>query len=408
MTDSTLQFVQSHLDADVRLLALQQHRYPDVDMPMALQQISGWQAARLKLPLWASTRGIIFPPHLSMEQCSSQQAAEYKASIVVGNAEGRMADLTGGFGVDAAMLGRHFRHLTFVDSNADLCRMASHNLPLLGIDSLSVIHSTAEEALRSLPHQDLIFVDPSRRDTHGRRTVLIEDCRPDIASLHPALMARTQRVMLKLSPMLDVTALMRSLADIESIHIVSIGGECKELLVVLGPGRVEVPPIHCINITPSGIQRFVHPQADDPSAEHIFNNVDAALDSPLSTLHSRPSTLYLYEPNASIMKAGLFGPLSTRFGIRQLHPNTHLYISPRHIDDFPGRTFSIRSVHTLSKADQRVLRSLGSANIAVRNFPQTPADLRRRLHLTDGGSTYLFATTAGADSQHIILVCQKA
>ena len=424
---TTAEFIQSNRTADVRQLALAVSRYAGIDMPYALTQIEAWQRARTKLPLWAATEGIVFPQSLPMEQCSSQVAAEYKARVWQGlphsqESETTMTDLTAGFGVDATMLGRCFSQLTLVEQNPELCSLASQNMPLLGIKSANVINSTCEEAIETLPHQNLIFIDPARRDSNGRKTVLLSDCSPDLTMLQDTLLERADYVMAKLSPMLDVTSVVRSLSHIIAIHIVSVGGECKEIIAVMSRKYESEPMLYCVNLPAATDGR--HPAADEntdifslPLAElsgresslsatttHLSDhlsflpNHDNASDSPVC---------YLYEPNPSIMKAGVFAQIAIRYGIHQLHPNSHLYVSDAYIDRFPGRKFILTDICSLGKTDQKRLRQLGKANIAVRNFPLSVAELRQRLHLSDGGSTYIFATTLAPDNKKLLLICRK-
>ena len=394
-------WIQEHLHDDVNELALHASRYPEVDMREVLVQIRGWQIAEKKLPLWAQTEDIRFPDHLPLEQCSSQLTAAYKASLITSLPRREtMTDLTGGFGVDAAMIARHFGHLTFVEQREDLCRLARHNFPLLGLHDFDVVNADALDVLPNLPHQDLIFIDPARRDVHGRKTVVLSDCAPDVTELAPQLLDRADTVMVKLSPMLDITAALRQLQDVQEVHVVSVDNECKELLLVLSnhsphPGAygepVEPPLITCVNIHRDVVSVFFFTRSDEEQSTCRYTSNVAT---------------YLYEPNASVMKACPFRTLAKRYGLDKLHPNSHLYTSDMCVPDFPGRCFRVEDVVLLNKQTTRQLAWLRQANLSVRNFPVTVADLRRRFRLSDGGDTYLFATTL-ADMSRVVIVCKR-
>lgn len=387
-----MSWIQEHLHDDVNELALHASNYPDVDMQQALVQIRGWQIAEKKLPLWAQTEGVLYPNHLPLEQCSSQLTAEYKASLMMQlSPRSTMTDLTGGFGVDAVMIGREYQHLTYVEQREDLCQLAQHNFPLLGITDFEVIQARCEEVLERLPHQHLLMIDPARRDASGRKTVAISDCTPDVCQLNHLLLAKADVVMIKLSPMLDITTALRQLKGVYQVHVVSVQGECKEILLLLQQGEVQAPQMVCVDITREGIQRFCFTREDEQAAQCPYTQ--AVGD-------------YLYEPNASLMKACPFKSLAQHFHCRKLHPNSHLYTSNEHIPDFPGRSFKVTNVLPLNKQTTKQISQLRQANISVRNFPATVADLHKRLHLADGGDTYLFATTL-ADNRRVLIISSK-
>jgi len=417
ISQATLDFISRHADDDPRQIALQGSRDPQVDTAFALQQIAGRQTARQKLPSWAATDGLVYPPHLSLEQCSSEQTARYKARLITqrnsaqplpshqGEGQGwglysTFADLTGGLGVDFSFMAPHFAEAYYVERQPTLCDIARHNLPLLGLPTAQVVCADGVEFLQqSQQHFDWIFIDPARRDAHGGRTYGISDCTPDVLSMLSLLREKTDHVLLKLSPMLDWRKAVSDIGPnlVSEVHIVSVANECKELLVVVKCGGLNVEgdySIHCVNLLPDGEQHFEY----SPSQHISFN-------TPRSTFNESP---YLYEPNASIMKAGCFNELAAHFGVSQVAPNSHLFTSDRLVPDFPGRQFVIEAVTTMNKRELRqYLQGITQANIAVRNFPLTAADLRRRLKLADGGSTYIFATTL-ADHTHVLLVCRKA
>ena len=507
MNQATQDFIRQHQDDDVRQLAFLGSKYPEVDMPFALDQIRGRKMARVKLPRWASLEGIIYPPHISMEQCSSESTALYKAELAArlldqpvpssenekesGKAsnshfskicefasEGAVdsesaknegsceiqqiltesdkninemkdevseadfseeigfVDLTGGFGVDfsyiAARLGMKSM---YVERQAHLCEAAKENFERLGLknaivkngDGIEVLHSfhpkkddaaSADDSLgitydqsRSLLKTKLglkiIFIDPARRDDAGNKVVSLKDCTPDVTVLQEEMLSKADYVIIKLSPMLDWHRAISELSHVREVHIISVNNECKELLLVLSArnmGDVEASSadgevkhagnlrIYCVN----DAQSFVCDELDMESSSVII----------------APPVLeemqYLYEPNASLMKAGCFSVLSERYGARMLSKNSHLFVSMEPIEDFPGRSFRIIAISSFNKKElKRYLSGIAKANIATRNFPLSVAELRKRLKLKDGGETYIFATTL-SDESHVLVITEKA
>ena len=451
MNQATQDFIRQHQDDDVRQLAFLGSKYPEVDMPFALDQIRGRKMARVKLPRWASLEGIIYPPHISMEQCSSESTALYKAELAArllglpasssgtemkAENEIEFVDLTGGFGVDfsyiAARLGVKSM---YVERQAHLCETAKENFERLGLknaivkngDGIEVLHSfqpkkkdaaSADDSLgitydqsRSLLKTNLglkiIFIDPARRDDAGNKVVSLKDCTPDVTVLQEEMLSKADYVIIKLSPMLDWHRAISELSHVREVHIISVNNECKELLLVLSArnmGEMEASSadgevkhagnlrIYCIN----DAQSFVCDELDMES----------------SSVKIAPSTLeemqYLYEPNASLMKAGCFGVLSERYDARMLSKNSHLFVSREPIAAFPGRSFRIIAVSSFNKKElKRHLAGITKANIATRNFPLSVAELRKRLKLKDGGETYIFATTL-SDESHVLVITEKA
>ena len=436
MNQATQDFIRQHQDDDVRQLAFLGSKYPEVDMPFALDQIRGRKMARVKLPRWASLEGIIYPPHISMEQCSSESTALYKAELAArllglpasssgtemkAENEIEFVDLTGGFGVDfsyiAARLGVKSM---YVERQAHLCEAAKENFGRLGLknaivkngDGIEVLHSfhpkkkdaaSADDSLgitydqpRSLLKTNLglkiIFIDPARRDDAGNKVVSLKDCTPDVTVLQEEMLSKADYVIIKLSPMLDWHRAISELSHVREVHIISVNNECKELLLVLSARNMgENLRIYCIN----DAQSFVCDELDMES----------------SSVKIAPSTLeemqYLYEPNASLMKAGCFGVLSERYDARMLSKNSHLFVSREPIAVFPGRSFRIIAVSSFNKKElKRHLSGITKANIATRNFPLSVAELRKRLKLKDGGETYIFATTL-SDESHVLVITEK-
>ena len=508
---TTAEFIQEYREKDTRQLALRSARFPDVDMPYALDQIKGWQTARRKLPTWAACDGIVYPPHLSMEQCSSEPTAQYKLNLAmewscriessefrvesseegvesserrvesserevesselrVENSEGevnnfssgqpatlnsqlstlnpqpatlnsqlstlnchasRMTDLTGGFGVDFSFTSCAFASATYVERNAQLCHMVEHNLPLLGIDNAKVVCADAVDYLSTLDMQTMIFLDPARRDQHGAKTVMLADCTPDVVQLLPQLLKKSRFTMLKLSPMLDWHKAVEDLqGTVREVHIVSVGGECKELLLVLSEEIESELKVFCADLEAGGSGEAglsggssgssssscsglssepsspSHPSTPSLSASLFVYAPGSSCPAPNSKLKTQNSK-FLHEPNASIMKAGCFDELAAAYGVSPVSRNSHLFLSAEPVDGFPGRSFSIERVTTLNKRELRqALAGIEKANIATRNFPLSVAELRKRLKLKDGGDVYIFATTT-AEDEHLLLISHK-
>ena len=445
MNQATQNFIRQHQDDDVRQLAFLGSKYPEVDMPFALDQIRGRKMARVKLPRWASLEGIIYPPHISMEQCSSESTALYKAELAARllglpvsssfSEEIGFVDLTGGFGVDfsyiAARLGVKSM---YVERQAHLCEAAKENFERLGLknaivkngDGIEVLHSflskkddaaSADDSFGIIYDQPLsllktklglklIFIDPARRDDAGNKVVSLKDCTPDVTVLQEEMLSKADYVIIKLSPMLDWHRAISELSHVREVHIISVNNECKELLLVLSArnmGDMEASSadgevkhagnlrIYCVN----DAQSFVCDELDMES----------------SPVRIAPPVLeemqYLYEPNASLMKAGCFGVLSDCYDTRMLSKNSHLFVSQAPIEAFPGRSFRIIAISSFNKKElKRHLSGITKANIATRNFPLSVAELRKRLKLKDGGETYIFATTLSNES-HVLMITEK-
>ena len=384
INEQTWDFIRQHAADDVRKLALQGTKDAAVDLSMALQQIAGRQTALKKLPSWAAVERVLYPPHLNMEQCSSEQTARYKARLA-GSGD-TYVDLTGGLGVDFYWMSQGFKQRYYVERNAELCELVEHNFRTLG-HSCSVCCCDTATYLPTVPHADVVFLDPARRNEHGGRTYDIKDCTPNILELLPLLMEKADKVILKLSPMLDWRKAVDDLQYVREVHIVSVDNECKELLLVLE--QTERPlRLVCVN-----------------------NNQIFEVSSHPSPLTSHPSPLtseqFLYEPNASIMKAGCFDALAQQYPVCQVSANSHLFLSSVEIEDFPGRRFQICAISSTNKQTlKETLAGVSRANITVRNFPMSVEQLRKKLHLKDGGDTYIFATTK-ADGAHCLYICRK-
>ena len=393
--EATIQFVKKHRDGDVRTLALQARRDSDIDLPWALDQIQGWQIAQRKLPSWAAIDGIVYPPHLSMEQCSSEQTARYKHDVVDSLPDGShktLIDLTGGFGVDFSFMATGCERAIYVERQEHLCKIAKNNFELLGLTHATVINKEAENVLNDLdtdPASTLFYLDPARRDSNSARTYAITDCTPNVLELLPRLFKASHHILIKLSPMLDWHKAVTDLGNrVAQVHIVSVGNECKELLMLLIASHEGEPVIHCVNDS----QRVTFLPSQNNVTVPLADGDDYA---------------FLYEPNASVMKAGCFGLLTERYPIKALAIDSHLFVSSEDIKDFPGRQFVFINQTTMNKKEvKQALAGITHANVATRNFHLTAQQLRQRLKLKDGGDTYLFGTTNHA-GQHLIYICRK-
>ena len=395
----TLDFIREHADDDVRQVALRGSRMSEVDLSYALEQIAGRQKARTKLPSWASIDGIVYPPHLSMEQCSSEATARYKASIAGKGA--LFVDLTAGFGVDMAFIAQGFQKAVHVERQPQLCAISSENYNLLGLNHIEVVCGDGVEYLHTMDHVDLLFIDPARRDEHGGRTYGIADCTPNVLEMLDEMLDKADRVMIKLSPMLDWRKAVSDLGKVNEVHIISVDNECKELLLEVKSEKLKVKSnspslrVVCVNLLSDGNRECFEFDAHHPLPSS-------------STFHLSPFTFhFLYEPNASIMKAGCFDLLEQRFGVVQLDKNSHLFVSDQEVIGFPGREFLIEKRTSMNKRELKAaLADIDKANITVRNFPMSVAELRKRLKLKEGGEVFIFATTI-ANEGHQLLVCRK-
>ena len=422
-------FALAHREDDVGRLLLG-HAPAGVHVARAVQQIEGWRMARHKLPTWAACDDILYPPRLAMEQCSSEATARYKASIV----ESRLADyqtnrladyqtnrladyqtnffrlsdqsdpnpspltpnpssltdLTGGFGVDCAFMAEAFDEVTYVERNPDLCAIAAANFKALGLHHIRTVSGDGSKVLGQLPMQDWIYLDPARRDGAGRKMVSLADCEPDVVRLMPLLHSHARWVMVKCSPMLDITQALRQLTSMQEVHVVSVQNECKELLFVTS----DVPIVHAVSLRTDGSVESdcTFTPSDEQACQPAYADVIGR---------------WLYEPNAALLKAGCFKLPAVRYGLQKLHPNSHLYTSDTLCTAFPGRTFEVVGSSGFGKHDVKsLLGDLRKANLSIRNFPDSVEGLRRRLHLAEGGDDYLFATLL-TGGKKMLVRCRK-
>ena len=381
LNEITKQFIRENLNADVPTLALKKAPV-GTDVSVALRQIEARQLLRKKVPSWSENEDLLFPVHLSIEQCSSEASAKYKATLLHGQS---LADLTGGLGIDTYFISQHFAQTDYVERQVELCNLARHNFEVLKA-KVDVRNETAEEYLNCEP-KDCIFIDPARRDEHGRKTVSISDCTPDVAALQDLLLEKAEIVMVKLSPMLDISKALEEMRHVKEVHVVAVANECKELDLVVQRGFEGEPQFVCVNLlTAQPELRFMQEEE-----RHCTSRIADGVSH------------YLYEPNPAVMKAGCFKLLTQRFDVLKLHKNSNLYTSERLFPDFPGRVFEVEGWAPYNKkVKQALLHDVGQASIAVRNFPLSVAELRKTLKISDGDETYLFATTLKGERKVII------
>lgn len=414
MNQATIDFIRLHQDDDVRQLAFLGSKMPEVDMPFALDQIRGRQIACAKLPRWAAIEGIVYPPHISMEQCSSEFTAQYKAELAarllgsdmtssIKQEDVSFIDLTGGFGVDFSYIAQRLDcKAMYVEQQEHLCEVAKENFKRLGLMRVMVENGNGIEVLRHIGKGQasngkhplrLIFIDPARRDDAGNKVISLKDCTPDVTLLVDEMLAKADYTIVKLSPMLDWHRAVSELKGVREVHVVSTGNECKELLLVLSEQNAsDTLKLYCVN--DGQVSVFEDKNYDLSIATH-------------SLMTDETMQTYLYEPNASLMKAGCFGAISEQYGVKMLAQNSHLFICNQAIGNFPGRTFRVVAISTFNKKElKHHLQGITKANIATRNFPLSVAELRKRLKLKDGGDTYIFATTL-SNEKHVLFITNK-
>ena len=388
LNDITKQFIRENLNADVPTLALKKAPV-GTDVSLALRQIAARQLLQKKVPQWAENEDLLFPVHLSIEQCSSEAAAKYKAGLLDGQT---FADLTGGLGIDTFYISQRFRQTDYVEMQTELCDLARHNFAILKAD-VKVLNETAEDYLKRCEPKDCIFIDPARRDEHGRKTISISDCTPDVAALQDLLRQKAKRVLIKLSPMLDISKALEELCHVKEVHVVAVANECKELDFIMERDYQGEVHFVCVNLM-TNQQELCFTMAEER------NSTTRLADGVMK---------YLYEPNPALMKAGCFKLLTACFDVYKLHRNSNLYTSDRLILDFPGRVFEVQDWAPYNKkVKSTLLADVKKASVAVRNFPLSVAELRKNLKIADGDENYVFATTLKGEEKIIILTKKAA
>lgn len=390
MNAETAHFITENRDKDIHQLSLQRNINPQVNLAFALRQIAGKQKVKHKIPTIYNTDDILYPAKLPLEQSSSEITALYKSTLCEGNT---LADLTGGFGVDTFFLSSNFQHVTYIERQTELCELAEHNFKALGHNNITIVNAQSEDYLQTMQVVDWIYIDPARRSSVGKKVVLLSDCEPNVAETSTTLLDKATKVMIKLSPMMDISAALKELPNCTEIHILAVENECKELLLILDKSESKNCSIKTVNFAKNDkMQSFNFSLEDENSALPVY---------------TQELKKYLYEPNAALMKSGAFKVISTNYSLYKLHTSTHLYTSNELILQFPGRTFEVLKWWGNSKQDLRDLTtSHPKANITVRNYPLSVEELRKKLKIKDGGDVYLFATTL-ANNSKVIIECTK-
>lgn len=379
-------FIREHATDDTHRLLLSVSRYPEIEMELVVRQIEGRRKAVVKLPSLLQVDDFIYPSKLAMEQCSSEQTALYKASLLSG---GSVADLTGGLGIDALFMSRKADSYCYVEHNEALTHIASSNFNACGANVEVHCDDGLEFLKRTGRWFDCIYLDPARRDGNNNKMVMLASCEPDVPAHLELLWEHTARILVKTSPMLDISMAVRELGCVAKIYVVAVKNECKELLFECRAKATE-HTIVCVNLDSVNDEPF----AFAPEEERLATVGYAPIDS------------YLYEPNTALLKAGAFRLPALRFGLRKLHPDTHLYTSSELKTDFPGRIFRVMATGPLNRQTVTEWLPDRKANVAVRNFPQQPEEIKKKFGLTDGGEAYLFAATLCNGDKRVIL-CHK-
>ena len=397
MTEILRKFIYDHIGDDLSVLLLSASRYRDVDMKVVVGQIKARLHIKEKLPSWYNDDRLFFPSTLAAEQCSSEITAMYKQRFI--QSGDCICDLTGGLGIDTYYFSRKARCVIYVEKNEEYCAAAQNNMEILGASGISFINADATDVVTNndsrITGANLFYIDPARRGEGNKRLFAISDCEPDIIKIWPLLYEKRYGIIVKLSPMLDITQVLAQLAGVDEVHIISVKNESKELLVVSGTVLNENADtqIFCVNYTSGGEEQLFQFSLSD---EH------SATVRPAERVGH-----YLYEPNSSILKSGAYKLVALRYGLEKLHVNSHLYTSNNHVSSFPGRIFEVADIIPFGSRTCKVLSSeIPQANLSVRNFPFSVDELRKRMRIDDGGDVYLFATTL-SDNKKVLIKCHK-
>ena len=390
MNESTRIFIDRYQNEDVHTLSLLSDKYPQVDMSLAIRQITGKQKTKHKIPTYFACDNLLYPVKLSLEQSSSEITAIHKSARIEGKT---LIDMTGGFGVDSFFFSSKFDKVIYVERQKELCELARHNFDVLNRKNIEVINDSAEKILDETDKVNWIYLDPARRTETGKKVVLLSDCEPNVAELAEKLLIKGDNIMIKLSPMIDLVSLTKELPNIAEIQVISVENECKEVVVILSikaESKIQIKTTNYPNT--KSVENFDFNLNDEPTAKVNFTN--------------NPQT-YLYEPNASIMKSGAFKSISEHFKIDKLHINSHLYTSEALLAHFPGRIFKVEKTYDFSKSSMKEFHSeTQKANLSIRNFPMTVNELRKKLKLSEGGDVFVFATTL-IDGKKVLISCKK-
>ncbi|PKV66770.1 THUMP-like domain-containing protein [Pontibacter ramchanderi] len=388
-TPEEKEFIQQHQHRNPAELMLQAGRYPQLPVAELVKQIQARHKAADKLPTWAANPDVVFPTAVSVEQTSSEATAAYKASLVKGKL---LIDLTGGFGVDSFFFAKRFEQVVHVEQNSELSEIAGYNFKLLGAYNIKTVNSTAEDFLQAFTGRaDVLYLDPARRGDRLEKVHLLQDCEPDILQLLPVLFEKADAVLLKTSPMLDIELAVEQLRSVSQVWVMALHNECKEVLYLLQPRVGNNPERHAVNLLPDGTVHLLSFQKEQEESASVS--------------YSDPKA-YLYEPNSAILKSGAYRSVASQFGLYKLHPNSHLYTADQLIPDFPGRAFFCEGIGRYQKKELLSRLPQRKANITVRNFPESVADIRKKTGIKEGGADYLFFTT-DMHQKPIVVYCRK-
>jgi hypothetical protein len=374
LSEKVQQFIQQHANDDERELVLKYKEVDGVPLARIAEQIAGRRKAKDKLPVFYNTPAILYPPGINLEQSSSEQTATFKTTIVKEESigDGVAVDLTGGFGVDVYFLSRIFNKVEYIEPDESLLQIVQHNHKMLGGNNISYHHTKAENFLESSWKADLVFIDPSRRNK-GQKVFKLSDCEPDITALYKSIFEKTEHLLIKTSPLLDIQQALRELPTVYKIYVVSVANECKELLFLCKRMVLHEPEIITVNILSARTERFSFTRTQEQQAT-------VAYSSPLA---------YLYEPNTSLLKAGAFKIIASAYGLSKIDVSTHLYTGTECRVDFPGKIFQVEA---LIKNDPKIIQAYfpeGKANVMIRNYPLSAEELKKKAKLKDGGDKFL-------------------
>jgi len=379
-------FIQENLKKDTVRLVLEHHKYPDLDIKKLANQINIRKKATSKLPTWSNNDAIFFPSTISWQQCSSEYTAKYKAQLLKGKT---IIDLTGGFGVDVFFFAQMFEVVTYVERDTELSEIVAYNYKVLNQKNIKIMNQDSLGFIENHKPVDVIYLDPARRDAQQKKIITLEDSTPNILEIQEMLLSKANYILLKTSPMLDIHKAIKDLKKVESVHVVAVENECKELIFVLNKNADANINLTCVNIQRDG----------------KMDISEAKWEESINLEYSMPNS-YMYDPNKAIHKGGIFNKVGRDFDVKKLSANTHLYTSEKLVADFQGRIFQLEKILKPQKKEIQKYLINGKANLITRNFPESVANLKKKWTINDGGNTYLLAVTL-ENAQKAVLLCKK-
>ena len=379
------QFINDNLKQDINNLALKKNPFPDYEWSWILNQIQAKQKAEKKLPTWFANDDVIFPSTLSIEQTSSETLAQFKSALISGE---NLIDLTGGFGVDDFYFAKRFKKVIHCEFQEDLSAIVQHNFKVLNVENIQTVSGDSISYLeKSTEKFDWIYIDPARRDDKKTKVFLLKDCTPNVVELHDLLFEKSDNILIKVAPLLDISSILNELKNVKTIYAIGLQNEVKELLIVLEKGFIAQPELIAVNIS------------NDNTIHQDTFSLNDAIDSQLSLPLN-----YLYEPFSSYLKIGVYNHLAIKFKVQKLHKHSHLYTSNELID-FPGRCFKIEQFIPYNKKEIKFLENT-KCNITTRNFPLKVEEIRKKHKIKDGGDVYAFFTT-DLNNDKMVVICKK-